>query len=293
MLHFSPTRKADRFAMLRNFREWFSQKLKVWKFSREISRLYRKQQQPVLVYQMAKVGSRSVVQSFPTNKYSKAIHVHRLSPQGIDAKVAELRRLKLDVPAHYWQGKTTYENVIQRNLPFKMITTVREPIGRNLSFFFQKFERVVGMPVSESRYTVKELTEIFLANQDFLNRSSWFDNEFRVALGTNIYEHPFPRDLGYQKLTCRSGELLLLKIELDDSVIEKSIAEFLQDPSFKFAKANKTSSKKYGEKYRSFCRQVVLPASYVNQMIDSCYTQHFYTAEEINSMRAKWFRRLA
>ncbi|MDG2385251.1 MAG: putative capsular polysaccharide synthesis family protein [Pirellulaceae bacterium] len=282
----------DRFSVLRKIQKWYWQKLNSWRFKRKLERLGRENKLPVLVYQMAKVGSRSVVQSFPTPKYPFAVHIHRLHAKGIDKKVADLRRMKLNVAGHYWQGKAVYQSVIKRHRPFKMITPVREPIGRNLSFFFERFEYVVGMPFSESTHSVKELTDIFLSNASFLNRLSWFNDEFRVSLGVDIYEHPFPQDLGFKRIRCGNGEVLLLKIELENEVIEKCIADFLDEPGFELAKANTASSKEYAETYRLFCSQVVLPATYINQMLDSRYTKYFYTVEEIARLREKWFQRL-
>ncbi len=275
-------------------RRWKTAKreLRAWLFARKLDYLVgMRKQTPVLIYQMGKVGSSSVYSSFPTRKHPLAVHLHRLHDGLIQEKIDSLRAAGLPVAAHYDHGKAVFRRVIQRNRRCKVITLVREPIGRNMSFFFERFAELVGVRFADSTHSVDQLIDIFLQHEGVLDRSAWFDTEFLPSLGIDVYLHPFPQDSGHTRITSGNCEILLLQVELDDRLKEQCIAEFLDDPDFRLGSANIGANKEYALAYQEFKSTIVLPESYIHRMLDSRYTRHFYSDAQIEVIRHRWLSR--
>ena len=79
---------------------------------------------PVLVYQMGKVGSSSVTNSLLRHYSGIVLQAHYFNSNHKDWRVGRLYR---------W--------VIEEDNPLRIISLTREPIGRNVSAFFQNFEK--------------------------------------------------------------------------------------------------------------------------------------------------------
>jgi len=115
-----------------------------FKFLHQVVERFRKP--PILIYQMGKVGSATILKSLSNYKLDRSVyHVHNL-----DHSLAE-KQLS-------WAIATTgtnrrYDNLWNslflslsvkrpRSEKWPVITLVREPVGRNISFFFQVMDRL-------------------------------------------------------------------------------------------------------------------------------------------------------
>lgn len=270
---------------------WLLLQLNGWIMERRLDYLLHIQKKiPVLIYQMGKVGSSSVYASFPIQEYPLAIHTHHLNEEGINRVIEDLQQKNIPVQRHYYFSRAVCRRVLKRNQPYKVITLVREPISRTISGFFQAFEMVVGVPYTESKHSIDDLYKIFMEYENYLSRRTWFENEFYASLGVDIYDQPFPQDAGYTHFANGKGEILLMKVELDNATKETVIADFLGVPEFKLAQANVGANKVYAETYRQFKADIVLPESYIDDVLSSRYAQHFYSPEERNAIRKKWLK---
>ncbi|MGB5943437.1 MAG: putative capsular polysaccharide synthesis family protein [Leeuwenhoekiella sp.] len=249
-------------------RQYFKKKsndIELSKFKNKLNHI------PVFVLQMGKVASSSIYSSL-CNQYSgNVIHGHSFRINNPDLKV-----------------RTLYKTYTSQNIPLKIITLVREPIGRNLSSFFQNFENNVGIKYEKSPYTIKEIYDLFinLANNDYpLN---WFDYQIQNNFGINVYKRAFPPEQGYDHFQNfdKKIELLIMKYDLDDTLKEKLIREFLNLKDFNLINTNISSSKVYSKMYNEI-KQMKMPEVYIDRMLNSRYAQHFY-ANEIGKIRAKW-----
>jgi hypothetical protein len=255
-------------------------------------KLYATNQTPIIVYQMGKVGSSSVMKSL-----KKAIlplfHAHFLLKNAdnrsfYNPNVYEILELKLGREKQVRRGEFLYNKIIVPKKQVKIISLTREPIGRNVAAFFQNFERETGKKYEQSNFTPQELGDIFV---NFFPHSiplNWFDNNFKPFLGIDVYEYPFPKEQGYLKINKDNMDLLILKLETSDSVKEKAIAEFLGLKEFKLVRKNVGQDKNYRDMYKQFKQNLKLTLSYVEEMCSSKYFNHFYTEEEIRKVYSRW-----
>ena len=161
-----------------------------------------------------------------------------------------------------------------------------------MSAFFHNFERFTGTEYENADFTSEELVDMFVKEYRHPVPLIWFDVEMRQTLGIDVYEYPFPREKGHLSIKKGNFELLILKLEVDDSIKEKAIAEFLDIEDFRLIRANVGQDKDYARTYKDFLRTIRLPEAYVEIMCNSLFTRHFYSDAEIEAVRSKWRDRI-
>jgi hypothetical protein len=244
---------------------WVFQQIFYWKL---------RQYTPVFIFQMGKVGSMSIHDSLLDQYPGSVIQAHGLS---LKQEKPELKCL------HRWTIST--RRPIKRKL--KIITLVREPIGRNVSWFFQNFKEYTGSTFGESNFTIEELRNIFLSNFDHELPLEWFDRNIENYFGIDVYSKPFSES-GHEIYDGGYVTLLVLKLEIDDKTKYEVIQEFLGINSFSLKNVNIGFEKDYGKTYKEFQQLVKLPDQYLQKMCTSKYFKHFYSQQEIDVIRKKW-----
>jgi hypothetical protein len=111
---------------------------------------------PVVIYQMGKVGSMSVLAALQDCGYEPLHHVHVMNPK-------YMRSGTTHDPVHERNALAAYRDIIEAGRPAKFITLVREPIGRCISAFFQaeSFRAYAGRPLVESEWSLEQLAALF------------------------------------------------------------------------------------------------------------------------------------
>lgn len=227
---------------------------------------------PVIVYQMGKVGSSSIYRSLRQQYAGVVLHTHGFSPKNRDPRV---RRV-----CHWAMTERFRLNVV---------SLVREPIGRNVSAFFENFERDTGVAYADSRLTIDELTRLFLEKYHHEIPLEWFDQSILAKFGIDVFATPFPES-GVCTYTRNNVRLLVARCESEDSVKARAIGDFLGIPGFAIANANIGEDKDYAPTYKAFKASAVLPPEYISRMCGSKYFTHFYPEDFIEATRAKWNR---
>jgi hypothetical protein len=249
---------------------------------------------PIVIYQMGKVGSTSILRSLRRHGIGPVFRIHALAREN----------LHLLYPRHYEPGhpvvcadyrryglisRQLHRYIRAKHKPVKVITPVREPIARNVSLFFENLlEYHLPPGTCLDRLTPHELETIFLRDVRHPVPLDWFDLEMRPMLGIDVYAHPSPRKTGYSCIGRGNIDLLLLKIKIDDRLKERAIADFLGLGNFALEDYNVGQEKPYAGAYHRFVETVRLPAWYLETMTRSPYTRHFYTTGEIDQMWARW-----
>jgi hypothetical protein len=225
---------------------------------------------PDFIYQMGKVGSSSVYHSI-LQQYSGAVfHAHNFF---IDHEDPPIRHL--------------YDWVIVKERPLKVISLTREPIGRNVSAFFQNFDRDTGVPYAKSAFSIEELKAIFLLNYKHEIPLVWFDNNIRVNFGIDVFATQFSES-GIATYANNNIELLIMRLEVADDEKNKAIGSFLGLDHFQLQRTNVGEEKEYSTTYNEFKRKVRFSSDYIDKMCNSKYFNHFYSQETINAVRTKW-----
>jgi len=271
---------------------------------------------PILVYQMGKVGSSSVRNAlfrsrdprtalvFMSHEYfpvrDRRVEDFDVEPRyraGVEYEIEHDRRVYRSFPLRRRLGwrfrekfyvERIYRNVIASGRAAKIITLVRDPVAANLSMFFQIFDLFYGVPYSEDRITVEELSEGFLRLYPHFRPVTWFDVEFRTTTGIDVYRHDFPKEQGCAVIKQGSLEVLLLKSEISDEAKADAIGRFIGLTDFTMVRSNTAGHKPYARQYDQVRQHLVVPSALLDDLYDSRFARHFYTESELRDFRARW-----
>ena len=222
---------------------------------------------PVFIYQMGKVASLSIFHSL-TKQYSGAVgYAHYIS-------------------SNNWMFDVFLSWTRDGN-PIKIISPIREPIGKNISAFFQGFERITGTPFIESKHSTDDLIEDFLNKHDHDSPLNWFDENIKKHFGIDVYTETFPES-GIAQYTSENISLLVLRIDINDKIKEEAINEFLGIKCFKLKNRNISDNKDYKHDYKTLIKKLKLPEEYLSKMSQSKYFKHFYSEKEISEITSKF-----
>ena len=165
-------------------------------------------------------------------------------------------------------------------------------VTARISAFFFNLPTFTGLTYEEaSRLPVTELAARFVEQYPYHHKpADWYDEEFKSALGIDVYDHAFPQDTGFLVTEHGNVRLLTIKIEMDRARQASILADFVGIDKLKMVSSQTADSKPYREIYRAFTGEAILPETYVNQMCSTRYVTHFYSDAEIARIREKWFR---
>ena len=271
----------------------------------------RCKESPLIIYQVGKVGSSTIHHSLGILGLDLPIyHVHFLTPELIDEYVEKRKKFlgteKYGRLQHIWLYQYLRKQIDSglKGKRWKIVTLTREPIGRNISEFFETIE--VKPLDAGSRYLVtsdpdfcdfeievdvadlNDLAQVFLSKIDHDAPLRFFDQELKQVFGVDVFSTEFPISTGYKVYEGEQVDVLLIRLENLRDCASDAFKKFLSTEEFTLANANVGSDKAYAPLYRKFRDSIVLPESYVDRMYTSKYMQHFYSAEEIAAFRAKW-----
>lgn len=246
---------------------------------------------PVLVYQMGKVGSRAVFEALAALpvRPPALYHFHELC--GLDALEQALVQLG-DAPARALDFVREAQAVRARFVAcdpwrWKVITLVRDPVARNLSSFFYDITRYIP-DFYERETSSAELLEAFLTRLDHDTPLAWFEQQAEPLLSLDIYAAPFPREHGYALLHSDRIDWLTLRAEDLATRIAPAMHALLGISGFACAKTNAGEDKPYAAVYQRFLSEAQLPAAYLDRVYGSRLARHFYDAGERELMRRRW-----
>lgn len=258
---------------------------------------------------MGKVASTSVYRSLcraavPWNVY----HVHMLDKSHLKDREQMIKRSifgKKNESAHLYQDllwKPIWLNhKIGSAKEIKLVTMVREPIGRNISLFFQWTEfsesetnfnfvsrsRKFPFEISTPKNDLSPLFEYFINHFTHDSHIDWLNNELSKTFGFQLLNESFDREQGFAIYQSERAKLLLLKLEHLDKSFEEATSQFLGD-GISLIKANEAKDKDIREIYLRFRNEIQLPQEYIDSVYNSEYVLHFYSQPEIDNFKEKW-----
>lgn len=243
---------------------------------------------PILVYTMAKVGSMSVYYSIRKQTNYSCFHIHTLNLEEDlhNQEICLKNGLIPDsrTPIHFIQRK-----ILKPKKVVKFITLYRNPIDRNISAFFDAFELYVGTSIENYKGEIEQLIQIYHEKMPHNYAVEWFNQVFERDLGINIYDYDFNPEIGFQTLVKDNYMILVLSSALDNSVKEEQIGQFINQQPFYITDVNVTASKYYKAKlYNEFKSTIKFSQSYLDTLLQSSYSQHFFTNEEIEASYKRW-----
>jgi len=254
---------------------------------------------PIFVFQMGRVGSKSV-QSSLLNAYQAlsmdipVFHAHYMN----NYEVIETRaRHDMPDPAPFIKflqsekemRKTLVESPDAPRL--KIICLVRDIIARNVSTFFYALPQFIpdwGKRLNSNSLTVDYLHEVYLSRNAYQTTAlNWFDEQLKPVFDIDVYETPFPKESGYNIYSSPKADLLVMRLESLDDCVGQAIQEFLDLRNFKLLKVNTGDERETSELQRLF-KKKPLPLEYVKRMYSTKIARHFYTDAELDAFTRYW-----
>lgn len=111
-----------------------------------------------------------------------------------------------------------------KNVKWKIITLVREPIAKEISTLFQVGAKVNRNLIDETgEFDVSLVLKYFNDRFDKFdesidNANLWFDKEIRRVFNVDVYEYPFDQEKGYTMIHEKNIDLLILRLENLDNI---------------------------------------------------------------------------
>ena len=267
--------------------------LRRFHFRREVRRIVRRTTPPVLVYTAPKVASTAVVKALQAIEGQAAYQVHVISAASLRKLREGIRRRGLIIPRQEVISIGDMARILDAELikprhPAKIVSLVRDPVARNISYYFQVLDVLWKTERAHERVEVERLLAEFQERFAHERGIDWFDTEFKPVLGIDVYEYPFPHEAGFLRIDSGPYEVLIMRHDLDDRLKEKLLADLVGVRGVSLAPQNVGARKSYSEAYGEFLRRIRLTEDYVDRLLDSKYARHFFTAEELARVRAKW-----
>ncbi len=257
--------------------------------------------QPLLIYQMGKVGSTTLLDTLrPILPQTQIYHLHVLSDAGIrqedqnyyGGQPSLFSKSHLPASKHLFESKFIRKQMARGLEGIKIITLCRDPIGREVSAFFQGnlpdagFRQRLGDPAR-----VPGVVEDFWRGNEFAFALNWFDRELKVVFGFDVYGHAFPHEQGYGIYEQDGVGILVIKLEALNVCFRPALREFLGVDIPALKSANVTKAKGYQELQTAFLNALNFSPEFLDEMYTSKYATHFYTEAERRAFRARWENR--
>ena len=259
----------------------------------------------VLVHAMAKVGSSTIVRTLQ-NVMPRAYvqHTHSLSVESLH--IAEKCFDRMLAPRWKQLDKSRAISRIIRHPPFpiqwKVISPVRDPIARDVSFFFECLPLLCPELTGRSDCRVSELLDAFYK---YLDEHSpmhfvphplhWFDDEIVPLFNIDIYSTPYDHERGFSLYESENARLLVIRLEDFSSSLSDALQSLLCLNRVKIENSNraiqKTAIHQSYSLYPEFRKQVRFSDRYLDNIYMSKFCNHFYRCSEIERFRSTWKRK--
>lgn len=253
---------------------------------------------PILVYQMGKVGSKTVTESLQAAGLRAPIyHVHFLSEVSEARFRGKAERGEDPSSSEIMVGIRNMRRKVLANdhKRWKVITLVREPIARGIATFIASYFKtnpVFG--IDDSRYSTKVATlrDLFAQRGHKYDEyaSTWFETELRALFGLDVFATDFPKGKGYAIYSAEKADVLLIRLEDLDRCHLDAFEEFLDIENLRLVSANVAREKGHYPVYREFVRTVEFSAEFLEETYSGNVVRHFYTPDEISGFITQWSR---
>lgn len=242
------------------------------------------EQRPILVYQMGKVGSRSVVRAIEDLTARPVYHIHQLDEKELQRLAEQNLKSGNEIKPHIKRGPEAKREIIDAGKPADIVTLVREPISRNISAFFQN----IGKYCKDRHPDPVELVRLFLEKYPHGQPNTWFDREIKKFIGIDVFETPFDHAKGWQVYEKDQYRMLLIRCETPDDVKSEALSHFFGWPDVQIGRVNATGDKRQRKTYEAFKEKANFSEQYLDRMLRSRYAVHFYTHSERVRTRKRW-----
>lgn len=207
-----------------------------------------------LVFSMHKVGTSTVMQS--------------LREIGLLPERGFAENLDYLVPLSKYKG---------------VVTPVRDPIARNISFFFERFGN--DILAIDAKFSVKGLLKHFFESIEHTYPLTWFQNVYQKTFGIDVYKEKFNKSRGWAIIDER---YLLVRTDKMEKALPDAFESLYGKRPPGMHKGMTMESRPYGYIYAQFVGKVKFPEKYVESLYNSRFMKHFFLKSEIERLTRRW-----
>ena len=252
---------------------------------------------PLIVYTMGKTGTKSIYNSLLTANLRRPLfYLHCLSREGtFFANRLSMTSAHSAPVKNYWVS--LYLNKIisgNSNISFDLISCVRDPIAVNISGFFQTIEHWIpnfNSMLRNKSIDIQDMVKIFFDQYPHNFPLNWFDNEVRNIFDVDVYDSNYNHDTGYQSIQNNKAHMVIFRLDKLEKFCAVGLQKELNLHNIKLSKHNISKNKSYGKIYNSFLDTIQIPEDYLNMMYKSKMAKHFYSSEELDTLKQNWKNR--
>jgi hypothetical protein len=246
-------------------------------------------QTPVLVFTMAKVGSLSIYSSIKKQTSIPCFHIHTLSL----AECEEAKQVCLSqgiLPDSRSPVPILLKKIITPKNPYKIISLFRDPVERNISAFFDAFHYYVGVSAEKYEGNIESLIDCFHKKLPHDYATLWVQEKFERDTGIDLYAEKFNTKEGHQLYEYENCHVLLINSVIEDRLKRKLVAKFIGNSSFQLTNVNVTEKSNKSKLYKAFKDQIRFDKNYLDRLLQTKYSRHFFSQEEIENSYKKWLQ---
>ena len=263
---------------------------RVMRAVRHLLRSYRRyrDENTILVYQMGKVGSTALTRALGdaaiqiVSFYPSNFSFPHTPSYGVDLPRRLMHRLFCPV----------IRLAVRRRSTLKIVTLVRDPVGRNVSMFFQELHNWLAVYFSEirpDRVSREDFDTLLDCYRELFNHRyplEWFDRDLKRLTGVNVYEHPFDTAEGCTRIDVGATSVLIVQAE---RLRERwqSVEEFC-GRKLAFREDNRGEHKWYATVYADFLERYSMSAEELDTVYSSRFATFFFSDEQRAELRRKW-----
>jgi hypothetical protein len=236
---------------------------------------------PVLVYQMGKVGS-STVHHTLQEAGTASIHVHHIAEDNWKRRTRMYKENDTTIPAHFHKGRLLRHWINWTDRQMRVVSLVRDPIARHVSEAFE-FSHLRGLPTGKPSNALRVLQNELVSDGALEYTYTWFDQEFLPMFGVDIFDHSFNREEGFARITQKNVDILILTLEKLSDCASTTLSEFVSQ-SLEIKRERVRS----GSVYTYVKNNLTLPESTVRRLYDHPWMRHFYTRNDIEQFIERW-----
>ena len=242
-----------------------------------------------VVYTMGKVASSAITKAIRAR--GRVVHdIHTLNEEALKREALRaLEKGKFPNPhicvSMAWKARDI--TVPQRCV---YISLVRDPVARNISAYFQNREHYIDSLEKGEDTEAEALFEHFVETYPHTLPLRWYDREYKKHLGIDVFEGRFRHEKGFQ--LSHNNRVVIFRVDTPDDLKSQVLSNVL-DFDVVVERANDSSNKDYKDDYRTVQSLARFTPEMIDPIYTSVFTRHFWSAEDIEAMRARWLKPLS
>lgn len=245
---------------------------------------YRLDQCHILIYSGAKTGCNTLLTSFRNIKNDNTFHMH------------------VEYTKDYYP-LTKLINLKREN-KLLIVSSYREPIARHISSYFHAIHKILHMKLNVVlNLDIRHIIDDFLnrITNNFINGHKerpyeayhpHLENDRKNFDNVNIFDRAFNREEGFQIYETPNVKILMLRFDKINNW-QNVIRENTEYKDFILIPDNLTKEKVTYDLYRKFCDEIIFPKNLLDVIYeyDKENMEYFYTKQEVENIKSKWYGR--